>query len=64
MSYWVKDWDESRARRGRKQAARYRTDCKIGRHVIAEGQDAVWLTDPMGLSCRACADRVGQGRAA
>lgn len=40
------------------RAIKERTRCKIGRHSILAGDWAVWLKDPMGLSCFPCARTV------
>lgn len=40
----------------------YRTECKLGQHGLYAGDEAEWLTNPMGLSCTACIER--QRRAA
>ena len=39
-------------------ARAYRTQCKIRNHAIYSGDETVWLTKPMGLSCQACAEKL------
>lgn len=34
----------------------YRTQCKLGRHAIYDGDAVEWLTNPIGLSCQACVE--------
>jgi hypothetical protein len=34
----------------------YRTHCKIGKHPVYDGDPTVWLTNPMGISCKPCAE--------
>ena len=55
MSSWLGDWERNlipKKDRGKKE----RTQCKVGRHVILDGELAVWLKSPMGLSCLPCAE--------
>ena len=57
MSSWLGDWERKlipKKDRGKKE----RTQCKVGRHVVLDGEDAIWLMSPMGLSCVPCAERV------
>lgn len=37
----------------------HRSSCKLCPEGVYTGQPAVWLTDPMGLSHAACAQRAG-----
>src|SRR6188474_2921368 len=53
MSSWMGDWERGLINR-QGNLAKYRTECKLGRHAILVDAVAVWLSQPMGLSCKPC----------
>lgn len=57
MSTWL-EFDRALIPRKNGKLIKERTQCKIGRHSILVGDRAVWLKDPMGLSCLPCARTV------
>lgn len=42
---------------GKTAPGAYRSQCKLCPHAIYHGQEAVWLTRPMGLSHTPCAEK-------
>lgn len=57
MSSWMGDWERGLINR-KGNLAKYRTECKLGRHAILVDAPTQWVTDstlaPLGLSCLPC----------
>jgi hypothetical protein len=57
MSSWVSNINDTPngVKRRQRLAGEYRTECKLGKHIILKDQPYVWLKNPMGISCVPCA---------